>query len=1541
MEERVRELQSQCDYRGRRSSMRYPFEAVEKHELLSKHTHAYPTSAPVPLEPWDRQAILDYRNRVNANSNAQAHARRCDEQYPRMREGAPAAGLLEEADRLRWPRLRDVSSSPSRIRRNQDYRDWRFREQEPMFYHHQMRRRPKFLQHDHLRFPPTTAPPPPSPPPPPPPPPPPLPPSLALPPPFPLSIPPRDVYLPSPRAKWQHDLFEHAHNVTGKGKRDRDAVSFGPSIVVGRGFDGYIAVEDDLSKGVEVDEEVDMEDSRRNLTSLLSDLKDKVLASTPGSRGPELSETRKGKLHIRGRDQNVNVGNMHSKKLKNKIPSSTQSSQKKVKTKKNPAQSLSASAFVQKGKMSHNGSFSHLLEPAPHGEQSSETKCERSTADLSVVFRRSGMVAQEVVSSLDNNWRDYTGTKSFASKGLIPQEDLEEEEGEIKSAESYDALYEEKRLKDHQNVDSQLKTKSMNLPSETISSEKDLIIQGDSTEPPCYLGGVDIGTTSAVQSQERFVPECNYFSLDGRGSDSPATLIANPSDCGQPTAESISTCMTHLKQHNSLSINAPSEPKLTSRVMQEGSYQDISLTSLACKAIDKLDDKERLQKKLKFEQTEKPALNDNVRLEEPLLTSSVLQAHTDVMESQGPVTRDQVLANITLRSNLSYQSSGVYQIQSSQLEKKSSQSTISLPTLPQSRLSISSPPTKAKVVASSVLAGRSRTWHRTDNVPSSSLLVRPHVIHNDTTSVVQDVAKMEKSQSAAYVRKGNSLVRAPCPPMGLSCTKSSFAGSLNTGKRSTLKSSPLKGMSATGDISNVVPGLGSSIGSSGLPSTTAFRVSTPAFERPTTPPVVPAAKSPVCISVSPESLVPASISGTPTEVHVVTTGAQGEDCKTNSKSDLSATNNLFESLMGDPSLFKRNQNEDHIENALAAQMMPVNWKSNQLIADSTYKKQGSVASIGGGVHLPPNCLVQDRYYKRKKNQLVRSNLPMDRKIIKSLEAPNVSSLDTELEVPTLKDQRRMTFIQTKLGRVLKQKKHWTSQSSWVWTLDEAETSNTPLLQSRRVAPLLCPWKRPTYGKSGLVGKLKAVPSISKGSSLSLIRKKLKRLQKRDTVYTKSLNGFSLHRSGVLSLGGSNLKWTKSIEKRSKQASEEITMAVAATEKKKREAKAVGDVITSASQENAVRRSFKPSQGIKLRARKSKQATERILQVGLFGYKMDPSKRTLQMIPAEKSSSSFNTSMARQTMDTSKLFALKGVTIGDDEYLRVGNGNKLVRDPKKVCRVLASEKVRWSLHTARRRLAKKQQYCQFFTRFGKCNKDDGKCPYIHDREKIAVCTKFLKGNCSNGSCDLTHKIIPERMEDCSFFLQGFCTNENCPYRHVNVNPKAPVCDGFLKGYCAEGDKCNKKHTHVCPQYAATGECPERLSCKLHHPKKKDKPKGSSKRKSGNIAKRRYFVADDMGISELASKLFRLLSEEQIALDTPPRTPECVEFISLDASEEGVDDINLANGAMSSMTRSETDLFSNGGLPVDDIDMMIKPVRLLRKEQAVNISMGQGS
>ncbi|KAG6383030.1 hypothetical protein SASPL_157233 [Salvia splendens] len=167
--------------------------------------------------------------------------------------------------------------------------------------------------------------------------------------------------------------------------------------------------------------------------------------------------------------------------------------------------------------------------------------------------------------------------------------------------------------------------------------------------------------------------------------------------------------------------------------------------------------------------------------------------------------------------------------------------------------------------------------------------------------------------------------------------------------------------------------------------------------------------------------------------------------------------------------------------------------------------------------------------------------------------------------------------------------------------------------------------------------------------------------------------------------------------------------------------------------------------------------------------------------------------------------------------------KLRPDPKIRVRVLASEKVRWSLLTARLRLARKSKYCQFFTRFGKCNKDDVKCLCIHDPSKVVVCTKFQAGSCTNVDCISTHKVIPERMQGCSYFLKGLCSNDNCPYRHVHVNPDSSVCENFLRGYCADGNECQKKHTYTCPAFGATGVSPQASTCKLHHPKTKTEKK----------------------------------------------------------------------------------------------------------------------
>ncbi|XP_069076999.1 zinc finger CCCH domain-containing protein 3 isoform X2 [Pleurodeles waltl] len=153
------------------------------------------------------------------------------------------------------------------------------------------------------------------------------------------------------------------------------------------------------------------------------------------------------------------------------------------------------------------------------------------------------------------------------------------------------------------------------------------------------------------------------------------------------------------------------------------------------------------------------------------------------------------------------------------------------------------------------------------------------------------------------------------------------------------------------------------------------------------------------------------------------------------------------------------------------------------------------------------------------------------------------------------------------------------------------------------------------------------------------------------------------------------------------------------------------------------------------------------------------------------------------------------------------------------RYIASRAVQRSLAIIRQAKQKKEQkkeYCMYYNRFGKCNRGDS-CPYIHDPEKVAVCTRFLRGTCkkTDGTCSFSHKVSKNKMPVCSFFLRGICNNNNCPYSHVYVSKKAEICQDFLKGYCPMAEKCKKKHTLLCPDFAKNGCCPKGSKCKLQH------------------------------------------------------------------------------------------------------------------------------
>ncbi|RLN12796.1 hypothetical protein C2845_PM09G19320 [Panicum miliaceum] len=341
----------------------------------------------------------------------------------------------------------------------------------------------------------------------------------------------------------------------------------------------------------------------------------------------------------------------------------------------------------------------------------------------------------------------------------------------------------------------------------------------------------------------------------------------------------------------------------------------------------------------------------------------------------------------------------------------------------------------------------------------------------------------------------------------------------------------------------------------------------------------------------------------------------------------------------------------------AGKAVYVKPKSNQLAAAQVQHPGDSSNSLMDKVLLlQPST--SDLYFKKKKNQIILG--------------PSTS------DVSGAKD---MTQAETTKSAL--QMKNAVGSFSHVWTLSGQHPRRESFVGTShmKVFPRILPWKRKMFCQNFR----SSYSSLLNTSSLGIVRKLLQ-TRKRSTIYTVSTDGFSLRKSGVLSLGGSSLKWSRSLEKHSQKVNEEATLAVAEVERKKRE------------------------------------------------------KRKRQSLRNKGRNDQYSALVAaNQLRNNNRASSESRVSSTCNEYVRVNKGNQLVRNPKKVIRMLASEKVRWSLHTVRTRLAKKQQYCQFFTRFGECKKSGGKCPYIHDRAKVAICTKFLKGLCSNTSCKLTHKV----------------------------------------------------------------------------------------------------------------------------------------------------------------------------------------------------------
>ncbi|XP_067128591.1 uncharacterized protein ZC3H3 [Centruroides vittatus] len=227
-----------------------------------------------------------------------------------------------------------------------------------------------------------------------------------------------------------------------------------------------------------------------------------------------------------------------------------------------------------------------------------------------------------------------------------------------------------------------------------------------------------------------------------------------------------------------------------------------------------------------------------------------------------------------------------------------------------------------------------------------------------------------------------------------------------------------------------------------------------------------------------------------------------------------------------------------------------------------------------------------------------------------------------------------------------------------------------------------------------------------------------------------------------------------------------------------------------------------------------QAKHQTLLICGIRYRMDRSGKVLKRLPIQPSHIESQVTTPRKN--------LKRIDLGGDTYIQTKPGI-LTKTSSSQARTFVNRVVNRSIYhmlaaDQKKSHSKNNLYCMFYNRFGRCNKGE-LCPYKHDADKIAVCTRFLRGTCKVVDCPFSHKVAPEKMPVCSFYLQGRCNSDNCPYRHVKVNRKAEVCKDFLRGYCPVGQKCKKTHTLVCPDYLHNGSCKNGDKCPMKHSTKR--------------------------------------------------------------------------------------------------------------------------
>ncbi|OAY65723.1 Zinc finger CCCH domain-containing protein 7 [Ananas comosus] len=388
---------------------------------------------------------------------------------------------------------------------------------------------------------------------------------------------------------------------------------------------------------------------------------------------------------------------------------------------------------------------------------------------------------------------------------------------------------------------------------------------------------------------------------------------------------------------------------------------------------------------------------------------------------------------------------------------------------------------------------RHRTWHR-DNTLSSASSSHGNLQHAAGSSFSKlSPRKFGKLQSS-YIRKGNSLIRKSATKLPL--------------PHSSLHLAPNR---STNHAVNKSPNFENRTGYNDNAAS-----SNPSFERPKTPPLPLATKLAICSTdTSEDASQPFSESTFPMS------GVEEQ------------VNQIIKSA-------------NNSEPSSRTGMVYVKRKSNQLVAAPVPKFDTS-SNRSLEKNQFPSLISSDLYYKKKKNQLILNSTPSESQNRKDVLPADSSKSDDHSDsvAPSLSDSQ----FKKKLDKA-PQKTNKVASFSHVWTLSGRQPQKNAIttINHAKILPQLFPWKRTTNWKNSVRNRL---PMLSK-SSLSLISRNLLVARKRDMIYKRSTDGFSIRKAGVLGIGGSSLKWSRSIERRSKKVNKEATLVVAEVERKKRE-----------------------------------------------------------------------------------------------------------------------------------------------------------------------------------------------------------------------------------------------------------------------------------------------------------------------------------------------------------------------------------------------------